>query len=290
MAEFRDKVVKMMDVVQDLPTLPQICFELERLLHTTSAGAEDVALIIERDLSLSATILKTANSAYFLSSTSGSIETVRNAVARLGFREVGDIVRTVEIIRSFKGKGPHLEPERFWKHNLMVGTAARFIHQDAKVSTAFSEEESYMPGLLHDIGKLILDQYFPEDFMKAQDDAQDRGISLEEAEKEVLGIDHGEVGGIFLKHWDLPEAIIESVTWHHRPDQCPKEFRVLATQVWLANLLVESAEAGAQQIESMAAGYENVWRAMGIAVESVPGIVKKVTADFRGSAALLGLL
>ncbi len=290
MGEFRDKLIKMMDVVQDLPTLPQISFELERLLHSSAAGAEDVALIIERDLSLSATLLKTANSAFFLTSSSGGIDTVRNAVARLGFREVGDIVRTVEIIRSFKGKGPHLDHEHFWKHNLMVGTTARFIHQDAKVPNAFSEEEVYMPGLLHDIGKLILDQYFSEDFIQVQQEAADRGIPLETAEQELLGIDHGEVGGIFLQHWDLPEAIIESVKWHHRPDQCPKEFRVLATQVWIANLLVQSSEDSQEAVEGMASGYEGVWQAMGIPVEAVPGILKKVSSDFRGSAALLGLL
>lgn len=289
MSDFRDKLIKMIDTVQDLPTLPQICFELERILAAASSGAEDVAMIIERDVSLSTTILKTANSAYFLTSSSGSIESVRAAVARLGFREVGDIIRTVEIIRAFKGKGPHLDHERFWKHNLMVGTAARFIHQSAGTS-AFDEEEAYLAGLLHDIGKLILDQYYSKEFLNVHEVAEAKSIQLHLAEQEILGIDHCEVGELFLRHWELPSPVIESVRWHHQPSLSPEEFRGIATLVALANVLVLSAESDPTGERVAAIARAAGWKSIGIQESEVTEIFERVKKDFRGSAALLGLL
>lgn len=202
--------------ITDLPTLPELLWELQAAIQNTLNGSLEIALIIERDPSLAVNVLRLANSAYF-----GAGETflsIRDAVTRVGLKEIERLARTVLVIDTFTNVGATMDHVLFWRHSLQVAAIAEFLAERNSEQSTLLPDEAYTAGLLHDIGKLMLDQFFPEEYEKVRVYNDLISSTDAEAEKFVLGIDHGQVGAGLMDFWSLEENIIESVRWHHTPD------------------------------------------------------------------------
>jgi HD-like signal output (HDOD) protein len=293
--EFREKLNAMMTVVDDLPTLPQIVFELERAIQDESSGASDVAFIMEEDVSLTANILKLANSAYY--GTRGTIGSVQEAIARLGFAEVGRLVTTLSVVQLFSGEEETFDYQQFWKHSLMVGFAARLIAEMSAATNPFTDEEAYVAGLLHDSGVLLLNQYFQEEFFAVEAALAGGDKQRHVVELDLLGMDHGEAGAYLLEQWSLSENVTESVRWHHQAGQCPEEYSIQMNTIRLADALAHVARAreenkgGEEALAPMAAVKGLPWAALGVSDGKIlSGLIDRVTEETKQSMLLIAMM
>ena len=195
----------------DLPTISQVHQRLTDLLDSKTSSSADVARIMEIDQSITAKTLRLANSAVF--GFNRHVTSVKDAVTLIGFEQVGDLVTAVTTFEALGRveESPHFDRMAFWEHSIGCGAIARVIGEKLKIDP----ERAFVAGLLHDIGKVALDGYFPEYFAQALQMAQSEGIPIYQAENDKLPINHETVGGFLARQWNLPDAIAEVIGAHH---------------------------------------------------------------------------
>ncbi|MCU0608189.1 MAG: HDOD domain-containing protein [Chitinispirillaceae bacterium] len=207
-----------------LPTLPEISSRLMGLIRNPRASVNDVADIIGQDVSLSAKVLRLANSAYY--GMPGKITTINNAVVLLGFRVITTIVLSVTVFDLFpegKGSSRLFDHKAFWRHSFGCGLIAKHLALCLKKKFLFDPEESFCAGLLHDIGKVVLEQYLHAEFHRALNAAKSDGLPLFTAEKKVLGFTHADAGQWLTAGWGLPSGIGEPLARHHDSSSGPHQ-------------------------------------------------------------------
>jgi len=280
MRVFRDELAVKLSTVEDLPTLPSIVLELERLLQNEAVGVDDVALVIEEDPAIAASVLRVANSVMYYSSISGTIISLRDAITRLGFKEVDRLVSSAALIRTFGRLGHHLDPKCFWRKSLSTAVAGRVIARSVTVPVPLDEGEAYIAGLLHDVGLLILDEYFPDTYGQLQAVAVKQGGALADVERGVLGLDHGEIGGYLLDRWNLPEALVEAITWHNQPDRAKPEARLTAEGVQVSEMATEvlDVEGDSEELMQTMLGHR-IWGQLGISSEGVVAVLDETRSQ-----------
>lgn len=220
--------------IEELPTLPAVAMEAMTLAHSPDVTIEKLSEVIHRDPPLAAKMLKLANSSYYRRSNR-QIETIQRAISILGLSEIVNITSSVSVLSSFAGHKGVLEA--FWDHCVATAIIARTMARILHISTNGRE---FVAGLLHDIGKIVLDQYFHEDFLKALELSEQRGCSLYETEIEILGATHMEVGQVLAQRWNLPSFLVDVISWHHDPNQA--EFKDLSALISIADLLAKAKE------------------------------------------------
>jgi putative nucleotidyltransferase with HDIG domain len=199
-----------------LPQVSAAALRLAELLDDAGNGFEEAAALIKSDSLLTAKLLRACNSSAF--GFSERIASVDQALMMLGFQEVRRLVLSLGFAASMNGTLPgySMEPNELWQHALVTGSAAEHLvnrgELDCDAAVAFTA------GLLHDIGKVVIAQVIS---LEAQTvigrHMNGEGLGSVEAEREVLGTDHAEVGACLLHIWRLPEPIVEAVANHHRP-------------------------------------------------------------------------
>jgi len=286
---FRDRLEGELDNIGDLPTLPTIVTALERALRSDETNAADVASIIAEDPSMTANVLRVANSAYY-AALAGSISSVAGAVARLGFSEIRNLCTTIAVVRTFGKMGRQLNHRMFWKHSIVAAIATRVIGHYCHPAAPFSEDEAWVAGLLHDVGSLVLDQYFPDAFQKVRAAAEEQNRPYAEAEDKILKIDHGEVGGTLLSRWDLPHPIVTAVSFHHQPTRAEADDRPLVQAVHLADSICTSLGIGDGGDGIPAAFSNSAWYDLDLSVTNMPDIIEHVTQEANRCETLLSLI
>ncbi|HXT10704.1 MAG TPA: HDOD domain-containing protein [Candidatus Angelobacter sp.] len=221
--------------VKNLPPISQAALQLVNLLDEPAVSNDDVVQVLKYDNVLTAKLLRACNSPYF--GLEEPVSSVDQAVLILGHHQILHIVLTL----AFGGAmavplaGYAVESNELWRHSLTAATAAEFVVTRG-IEMNVDPPVAFTVGLLHDIGKLVLTQVLtPEHQRDIHALITDRGFSRYEAEKGVLGTDHGEVGGALLRAWNLPEDIIEAVANHHTPVLAPSPG--LSVVAHLANCL-----------------------------------------------------
>ncbi len=208
--------------IANLPTLPQVASRLMRIVREPNTSAETVAALVAQDISLSAKILRLANSAFY--GVPRSINNINNAVVILGFKIIQTMVLGLTVFDMFgdsEEESRLFDRKEFWMHSLKCGTAAKLLALRCRQTTRLDPEEAFCAGLLHDVGKIVMEQYLHQDFHKALRLATRKKISHFEAENEVLGYNHCDVAGWLTSTWSLPEEIELALEFHHTPDMAP---------------------------------------------------------------------
>jgi len=203
--------------IDELPTLPTVVHKLLGLMENPKTGAQDIREAVSHDAALTAKMLKVANSAYY--GFPQEISDLERAVALLGFNMVKSLAVSVGVINSMPdSKGPSaFSREGLWIHSLAVGTGMKVLAEQC--SRKKEGESLFIVGLLHDVGKILLDQFFPDYFTRSVENIRTKeGVFLYQEEREVIGFDHGEIGGMLLERWKFPEAIRSSIAFHHYDD------------------------------------------------------------------------
>lgn len=212
--QFRDKI----EHFANLPTLPQVASRLMRIINDPLTSASDVAFIIGQDLSLSAKVLRLANSAFY--GIPRSITSINNAVVVLGLKVINTMVLSLTVFDMFpedKNRSSLFNRKAFWLHSLSCGLIAKYLSSRIRKVVLFDPEEAFCAGLLHDIGKVVMEQYLHEDFHVALDYAIKNKTPIHEAEQMLLGYNHTHVAAWLTESWSLPVEIRHSLIHHHNP-------------------------------------------------------------------------
>ncbi|MFW5499356.1 MULTISPECIES: HDOD domain-containing protein [unclassified Maridesulfovibrio] len=203
-----------------LPSLPQVLLEIQKVVKDPESSADDLAAVINKDPKLVAAILRLANSAMFSFRT--EVDTTSRAVALLGFRQASSLaLGTVSLSLFKRSEGPQvLKVERFWKYAVACGVVAQEI---AKLAGFHDSERFFVAGMLHDIGIYVIFESNKSLGADLAELARKDGNSLYDAEKELLGFSHGELGGVILQDWNFPKSLVVAAAAHHNPTKAKKD-------------------------------------------------------------------
>jgi putative nucleotidyltransferase with HDIG domain len=228
-------ILKRLDRINDLPTLPAIVMEVNAMLQDYDTSIKQLALTIEKDQALVPKILRLVNSAFFGFST--RIGSISRALVVLGFNTVRNAVVSVSIIEALsKGTIQNFDITRFWAHSIAVAVVSRYL---AEKNRQGSPEDYFTAGLVHDIGKIVLAQYFQDLFKVVWASARENNLSFYQAEKKEISITHARIGGYLAGKWNLPHGMIDAIRHHHTPNRNVHEFDLLIT-VHVADIIVNS--------------------------------------------------
>jgi len=201
----------LLEKLHDIPTLPIVATKVTELINDPNSSSSDIADVLKKDQVLTAKVLKLINSPYY--GIPGEVTDVRRALAYLGFNTLAQLVLSISIISIFSDKkSTAFSMQGFWKHALATAVASEII---AKKISYPRPEECFTCGLLHDVGKIVLFQLSPDDFMKIVQIAEKEKISFSEVEKRLEVPPHGYLGEYIANQWRLPMVIRMSIRYHH---------------------------------------------------------------------------
>jgi putative nucleotidyltransferase with HDIG domain len=230
------QIYEKLDKIKEIPTLPAIVFELNQHLQNPETSIARVSETIEKDQAMAIKILKLVNSAFY--GFRSKISDIKNAVVLLGFNAVRNAIVSVSVIDALPKTllFQDFEMIDFWKHSLAVAVASKSIAQKAGVD---SPDNCFVGGLLHDVGKVIMAQYFKDDFVKVWTRMQNEYLPFYEAEQQELPVDHTQIGAYLADRWQLPRGLTDAIRWHHdfQPQNGNAGFMI---NIHLADILVNS--------------------------------------------------
>ncbi len=203
-----------LDEISDILTIPDVLIEVNNLVRNPFSSASDIAKVINRDLALSTKILKLVNSPFY--GFSKQITSINYAIVILGFNTIRDLAITVFILDLIDDKKSDVfDPKSFWQFSVNVGIIAEYLVDRVKLTR---NDSIYIAGLLHEIGVVILNQFFPREFNAAYSYAQENRCTLLQAEKKVLNFNHTEISEYLLEKWNFPETILDVCRHCYSPE------------------------------------------------------------------------
>ena len=225
-----------------LPSFSHVLLGIYDLLSSTTAGANQIAQLLQTDAALSARTLKLANSAYYASTR--EIDTVLQALTRIGPFDLWWLLFTTEVKSLFYGIDQQLmDMEKFWRHNLLVACVSRTLAEHHRCG---DPRELFVAGLLHDIGKLLLLQSIPIEYGALLERAA-LGESLVELETTELGFTHADAGGELLARWKLPHKLVLCVRSHHKESAPLSPLNLVAAADCLAHRMDATTQDSEQE-------------------------------------------
>jgi HD-like signal output (HDOD) protein len=202
--------------MKDLPPIPQTILKAREIMTNPESDFKELANLFETDQAIAAKILKLANSPYY--GYSGKITSIQRASVILGHRTLVELLTVIGTAGMLGNKlvGYWLDSGALWKHSLAVAFGSRIIA--SKTEPALSND-AFTSGLIHDVGKLILDQYIKERWELFEKFMADGEHTFLDAEKKILDLDHAEVASEVCKNWNIPEPLTVAIRYHHHPSQ-----------------------------------------------------------------------
>lgn len=221
--------------ITNLPSLPVIAHEIIALADDDLISVNKLETIVGNDPAISAKVLSVSNSAFYGFHT--PVKTLNNAIMRIGFNSVKNIALGIAIMtvlhdENHSGTSCY---ERTFNHSVAVGFISRLLSRRFKCDIT---DEIVVSGILHDIGLLVLSRYFPDKYLNVMN-AFEKGKTLCDAEKEVFGFSHTEIGSWLAGKWSLPDTVSDPILYHHRPSDAGKNQVYVAT-VHIANHIVDN--------------------------------------------------
>lgn len=225
-----------MKKVESVPSLPPVVVKLRRLLADPEVDFKELAGAIEIEPGLTANVLHLANSA--LLGGREHIGSVHKAIARLGTRRVFDLTLAMSVAPFARRpvRGYALTPDVLWEHSLATALCAESLRRELKVPNS---SDAFTAGLLHDIGKIVLGTFVEVDDLPIKGLCHS-DLSFDEAEQQILGVDHAEIGAYLLERWGLPEPVVMATRWHHAPAGAEGAATEMVDLVHVADILCTS--------------------------------------------------
>ncbi len=205
----------LVNVTTNLPSLPDVYAQLVDELRKPDASIDRVSDLISKDVSMTTKMLQFVNSSFF--GLSRRIETPLQAAGLLGLSLVRSLVLSAGVFSQYEHKSlPGFSLEGLMNHSLAVGSLAKAIAKDLDLDKD-AASDALLAGMLHDVGQLILATGMPDEFARAVQLVEQDGMTLAEAEQQVFGTTHANVGAYLLQLWNFPGAVVEAVAFHQQP-------------------------------------------------------------------------
>jgi putative nucleotidyltransferase with HDIG domain len=222
--------------IEKIPTLPIISKKIMEITGDEQASFKKLVGIIEKDQTLAVKMLKIANSAFY--GFVSKVSSLEHALVVLGTNQVKSIVLGSSVYSFFsKSETTNFDRTRFWKHAIICSQVATFLGKHFKIR---KDDSLFLAGLIHDVGKVVLDQYFPDEFLRIVDHVSSAGTTFSDAEGKILGTTHYQVAAKLLKQWKFPDRVIMQVLYHHAP-WYDIHFTTNSKIIYLANIFTKLA-------------------------------------------------
>lgn len=230
-----DNIKALVSRMGTLPSLPTLYFEIMNQLGAPETTLDQVGVTIAQDPSMTAKMLQMVNSAFF--GLRRQITDPTEAVLQLGLETIKSLVLGIHVFSEFEDiVDAPFSVEKLWHHSLTTAGTARRISQLERQELIIVEE-AFTAGLLHDIGRLVLLANLPDKYVEAIHQSERKSIPLVDAEREVFGVTHAEIGGYLLGLWGLPLSLVEAAVFHHSPRSCQTPAFTPLTAVHVADVL-----------------------------------------------------
>ena len=232
------EIRRIIGTIGQLPSLSKTYEALTRAVHDPNASMANVAGIIEQDVAMSAKVLQLVNSGFF--GLAQRVTSLQSAVAFLGMDTIQNLALSSDTFRVFKPdpRIPKTFCETMQQSSRHVALIARTLPLDKTVC-----DVTVMAALLHDVGKLVLASKMPDQFCAALSLMQERGCGQVEAEEQLLGISHAEIGAYLLGLWGINSMAVEAIAHHHHPTRIPHSGIDISVALYVANLLEHELDA-----------------------------------------------
>jgi HD-like signal output (HDOD) protein len=201
---------------KELPVMPPIAAEVMKKAEDPDTSIQHIAQLIARDASLAVRVLKIANSSFY--SMPRKIETLQQAILLLGYSTLRSVVIAASVKDVFARFG--LAERLLWEHAVGAGVAASLL---AKQVPGFAKDDMFVGGLVHDVGKLVMHSQEEHRYQEVMRRVYSDECEPVDAEREVFGFDHAEVGELVLGKWNIPARLASAVGSHHDPMQATAE-------------------------------------------------------------------
>ena len=248
-----DKLKALIGRMRSLPSVPQLYVEMMEEIKKPDTTFQSVAAIIARDVGMTAKILQMVNSAFF--GFHRNITSAEHAVSVLGLRMIRSLVLTANIFSEFSGDKLVAFPiEGIMCHSIAAAGLGRILAKAQSKETAIIED-SFMAGMLHDAGKLVLADQLTAEYTRVYALAREKAIPLCDAERELLGATHAEIGAHLMGLWGLPDTIVEAIAFHHRPSESHTPGFSAVTVVHVANIMEHREHPDDEAIQPIDTAY-----------------------------------
>ena len=271
-----NSAVELVKDIGGLITLPGVYLRISKLLEDPRSSAADLVKVISQDPSFTIRLLRVANSALY--GFSSKVDTVGKAVSIIGTAQVGNLALSMSVASSFDGLLNQLvSMVNFWRHSIFCALASRHL---AKAAGRCDKDAVFTAGLLHDIGELVIFNRLPEQAKQALLlvlDSQDE-IAVYQAERQIIGFDHGEVGGELARQWHLPPLLEDCIAHHHdiaKAEWHPRETAV----VHMGNILAQMAELDTLELDDVPTVDPLAWELTGLTEECIEPCVREAQAE-----------
>jgi putative nucleotidyltransferase with HDIG domain len=227
--------------IKKLPTLPIIFEKVLETIDDPKSSATILQETIKNDQSITAKVLSMASSAFY--GYSQRVSDLSRAIVILGFDMVKNIALSVSVFGIFPPKNGEdlFDREQFWLHSIASGYIGKVI---ADRIHFFEPDKAFIACLLHDIGKVVLDSYFENEYVEVINTVAKEKISFFEAEQKILGCDHSEIGFILGEKLNFPEELLTAIKYHHVPSQAPRRYAPLTYLTYVTNLFCQEEKIG----------------------------------------------
>lgn len=192
----------------DLPTIPIVATKVMRLIESDNVQVDEIAKVVATDPAVAARVLKIANSAFY--GCQRQIQTISGAIVVLGFGTLRSLVVAASVKDVYSAYG--LSEKLLWEHSFAAAVAARMLAHDTRMANA---EEAFLAGLLHDIGKIIMNSIDRDKSQEVVQRCYNENVFFQEIEASVFPFTHAEVGALVVKKWNFPDTLVHAIQYHH---------------------------------------------------------------------------
>lgn len=283
-----NKIIKQLD---HIPALPEVVSKILDKLDDPNTSMFGLGKIIQSDMAFAAKILQIVNSAFY--GVSQKVTSLGQAITMLGFKTLKSAIVGMSIIKAFGGakmdvnagsllaeKEKTFAPEGLWAHSLGVAASARCI---AKRIIPHESEEAFIAGIIHDIGKLVVYQYFNETHSHILAAIAEKDTLYSKVEKNILPISHSEIGYRVAKVWKLPDNLADAVLYHHNPTNAPKQNKTIVEIIHVADVFARSLQLGSGWDDKIPRLDEKSFSNLGFHSKDVDGLLKASLAEYNNA-------
>ncbi len=264
-----------------LPAFPKVAMRVLELANDPDSSIEDIVNAVQFDQAITSNCLKLCNSSYF--GLKKKVSTLQHAVTYLGQENIMKIVLadcSGQIGFDVGHEGYGLQPGELWQHSFSTAIISQLITKQIGIK---DNPELFTAALLHDIGKLVINNFIADNFESMLNLMLESGFGMVQAEKEFFGIDHAEVGGLIAKIWNFPSSLINAIRNHHQDISKIKD-NELDSLTALSNIMFYAADnylSGAFNKGLICSIDQNLLTRFGLVQSDIISIIKKFPLEIK---------
>ncbi len=264
-----DVKAKILDKGLKLPELPSIAFELNDILSNPLSTADNLAQVVSKSPSLAAALLKIVNSPFY--GFASRIDNISRAITIIGTKEISSLALVLCTLTVFKGIPEYiLDMKSFLRHSFACGLVSRMLSAQKNIPKT---EQLFAAGLLHDLGRVLVYQYFPEQATSLLNQCIRHGSVLYLEEKTLLGCMHTDISRILLQKWRFPPILEDNIFHHHSPMEA--ENPIHAAILHLADIIVNAVKIGTSGERFVPPLDHAAWEKLGIPLSCLEMVVRQ---------------